>query len=210
MHDTSLICGKLFAELYGSAGKIVVDIGGLDINGSLKSFFENMGMTYICIDMEVHPSVDIVVAPGNKLPFEDGSIDLIISTSCFEHDPCFWITFKEMTRIVKMDGYIYVNAPTYGKYHSHPGDNWRFYSDAGQALAYWSGYQFSDEKVYNVKVVETFHILPKLDVWTDFVCIWCRVETKETSITVSKDILSTIGILEKMLNDMSYTTVKKC
>ena len=38
-------------------------------------------------------------------------------------------------------------------------DNWRFYSDAGQALAYWSSHQFENEPVYHMKVVETFHIL---------------------------------------------------
>jgi len=47
------------------------------------------GMKYVCIDMEADASVDIVVPPGEKLPFEDGSVDLIVSTSCFEHDPCF-------------------------------------------------------------------------------------------------------------------------
>ena len=46
-------------------------------------------MKFVCIDMEADPSVDILVQPGEKLPFEDGSVDLIVSTSCFEHDPCF-------------------------------------------------------------------------------------------------------------------------
>ena len=50
-----------------------------------------------------------------------------------------------MTRIIKPSGYIYINAPTTGHYHCYPGDNWRFYSDAGQALAYWSGKQISNE-----------------------------------------------------------------
>ena len=62
--------------------------------------------------MEADPSVDIVTPPGDKLPFGDSYVDLIVSTSCFEHDPCFWMTFKEMTRIIKPSGYIYINAPT--------------------------------------------------------------------------------------------------
>jgi len=208
MHPTSLSSGNAFSETYGGPGKIVVDVGGKDVNGSLRSFFISRGMKYICIDMEAHSSVDIVVNPGDSLPFETGSIDLIVSTSCFEHDPCFWLTFREMARIIKSDGFIYINAPTAGPYHTYPGDNWRFYSDAGQALAYWSGKQISNETVYPVKVVETFNVLG--NVWNDFVCVWKRTEDKETSITVHADILNKKGILEQSINKKGYQTRKKC
>ena len=150
MHDTALIAGMSLSQTYGQEGMVVIDIGGKNVNGSLRDFFTSRGMTFISIDMEAHPSVDIVVQPGERLPFEDGSVDLVVSTSCFEHDPCFWLTFREMTRIVKLGGAIYVNAPSGGQYHKYPGDNWRFYSDAGQALAYWSGYPnllFKEEKI---------------------------------------------------------------
>ena len=210
MHHTALTAGYIFAELYGGANKVVIDIGGKNVNGSLRPYFEKLGMKYICVDIEEDSSVDIVVKPGNKLPFDNQSIDLIVSTSCFEHDPCFWITFKEMTRIVKMDGFIYVNAPTNGAYHCHPGDNWRFYSDAGQALAYYSGYQYANEEVFPVKVIETFHTLPLNDLWIDFVCIWGRTDIKETEIIVSKNVYQNIGKLELALNNDKYKTVKKC
>uniref|UniRef100_A0A6C0APU4 Methyltransferase type 11 domain-containing protein n=1 Tax=viral metagenome TaxID=1070528 RepID=A0A6C0APU4_9ZZZZ len=210
MHDTAATAGKLFAEVYGGFGKVVVDIGGKNVNGSLRSAFENLGMKYICVDLEEDESVDIVIKPTDKLPFENGSVDLIVSTSCFEHDPCFWITFKEMTRILKRDGFIYINAPTNGPYHCYPGDNWRFYSDAGQALSYWSSYKFSNEQVFPVKVVETFHILPKRDMWLDFICVWKATDEIQKDITVSKSISQNIGILEKTLNDNGYKTKKKC
>ncbi len=212
MHYTSLIAGQSFSEAYGIDNGIVVDIGGRNVNGSLRSFFESKGMKFICVDMEKDPSVDIVVPPGEKLPFEDGSVDLIVSTSCFEHDPCFWLTFREMTRIIKPTGYIYINAPTAGPYHCYPGDNWRFYSDAGQSLAYWSGKQVSNEQIFPVKVVETFHILYKPEPWFDFVCVWKRVniEESEKTITVHSDVVSKIGILEQTINNHGLQTKKKC
>ena len=114
-----------------------------------------------------------------------------------------------MTRLVKLGGFIYINAPSNGVYHRYPGDNWRFYSDAGQALAYWSGIQVSTEIVYPVKVVETFHILPHNDIWIDFICVWERVQDKETNITVSTEISTNIGILEKAINDKGLKTIKK-
>ena len=210
MHDTAMMSGKFFAELYGGENKVVLDVGGKNVNGSLRSFFENLGMKYICLDIEEDSSVDIVIKPGDKLPFEDSSIDLIVSTSCFEHDPCFWLTFKEMSRIIKFGGFIYVNAPTNGVYHTHPGDNWRFYSDAGQALAYWSSYQIANEPVFPVKVVETFHTLPKCDIWIDFVCVWERVDEKQREIIVSNDVSKTIGKLQKALNNDNFNTIQKC
>ena len=210
MHYTSLKSGQAFSNSYEIQNGLVIDLGGRNVNGSLRSFFEEKGMTFICIDMEADKSVDIVIPPGEKLPFEDGSVDLIVSTSCFEHDPCFWLTFKEMTRIIKPTGYIYINAPTSGPYHTYPGDNWRFYSDAGQALAFWSGKQMSNETIYPVKVVETFNILGQE--WNDFVCVWKRVnvEDKETSITVHNEILNNIGILEETINKYGLQTRKKC
>jgi len=209
MHYTSTVSGNYFANVYGAAGKIVLDIGGKDVNGSLRPFFEKKDMKYICVDMEEDSSVDIVVKPGEKLPFENGSIDLIVSTSCFEHDPCFWITFKEMSRVIKLGGFIYVNAPSNGPYHGYPGDNWRFYSDAGQALSYWSSFQFGNEDIFPVKVVETFHIVPPSDTWIDFVCVWQRVDEKQRDIVVSKNVSQTTGILEKALNDNNLKTIKK-
>ena len=210
MHYTALVSGKSFSETYGINNGLVVDIGGRNINGSLREFFEEKGMRFVCVDMEADPSVDIVTPPGEKLPFDDGSVDLIVSTSCFEHDPCFWLTFREMTRIIKPTGFIYINAPTKGYYHGHPGDNWRFYSDAGQALAFWSGKQMSNEDVYPVKVIETFNIPD--DFWDDFVCVWQRVdiENAEKSIVVQEDILNNIGILEERINKYGLTTRKRC
>ena len=84
-----------------------------------------------------------------------------------------------------------------------------FIYDAGQALSYWSSFQFSNELVFPVKVVETFHILPKNDIWNDFVCVWERVHEKQTDIIVSKSISQNIGILEKALNDNNFNTKKK-
>jgi SAM-dependent methyltransferase len=210
MHNTALISGKSFAQMYGEVNKVVLDVGGTNYNGSLKQYFEELGMKYICLDIAPHPSVDIVIKPGDKYPFEDMSIDLIVSTSCFEHDPCFWITFKEMSRVIKLGGFIYVNAPTNGVYHCYPGDNWRFYSDAGQALSYWSSYQISNEPIFPVKVVETFHILPKNDIWLDFVCVWKRVDEPTKEITVSREIVNTIGPLETEINRNDCKTQKKC
>ena len=193
MHDSALFSGKYFINSYVLPEFHVVDVGGADINGSIKGYFNG---TYTVVDIEPHPSVDIVIKPGDPLPFETGSVDIIVSTSCFEHDPCFWLTFKEMARIVKVGGYIYINAPSNGYYHGYPGDNWRFYADAGQALAYWAS-----KEQYPVSVKETFFINPlnNYEPWIDFICVWKRTNVIETSILVSDDIKNKIGPLKQKL-----------
>jgi SAM-dependent methyltransferase len=199
MHDTALIVGKYFAQIYGKENFKVIDLGGLNVNGSLKPFFTELNMEYVCVDLEKHPSVDIVIKPYEKLPFDDASVDLVISTSCFEHDPCFWITFKEICRIVKLGGYIYINAPSNGAYHKYPGDNWRFYSDAGQALAFWASKKINNEEVYPVKVNETFHIMPINDIWIDFVCIFERINERTDKFIIDEKISENIGPLKQKL-----------
>jgi len=208
MHETSLKSGESFLESYGKKGELVVDIGGKDVNGSLRQIAIKLGMGYVCVDIEPDISVNIIVKPTQRLPFEDNSIDLVVSTSCFEHDPCFWLTFKEMTRIVKREGYIYINAPTRGIYHGYPGDNWRFYSDAGQALAYWSGIQIGNEKIHSVKVIETFNVLG--DDFNDFVCVWKKTNEISEEITVEKSIINNVGVLEQSINTKGFMTRKKC
>lgn len=206
MHDTAMMAGALFGKVYGKSGMKVLDVGGQDVNGSLRTPLEKLvGLEYISIDIEAGKGVDIVMKPGDNLPFEDETFDLIVSTSCFEHDPCFWLTFREICRVTKKNGYIYVNAPSNGPHHGYPGDNWRFYSDAGQALAYWSGKVF-DGKSYPVTVEETFHILPKNDIWIDFVSVWKRVEEKEDHIVLKDTVRYKEGLLRQALHSVGFKT----
>ena len=152
MHDTALYSGKCIAELYGGAKKRVLDVGGKDFNGSLRQFFTES--EFICMDMEAHSSVDVVCNPGEPFPFDDNYFDIIVSTSCLEHDPIFWMTFLEMSRVVKPDGIIYINAPSSGPPHYYPGDNWRFYPNAADSLAFWSYFYYKDKQTKHIVSVQ--------------------------------------------------------
>lgn len=201
MHDIGLLSVKLFIETYCKQHDniVVVDIGGIDENRTLRTFFESIGMKYICVDIKNHPCVDVVTKPCGELPFQTGSVDIVVSTSCFEHDPCFWITFKEMCRIVKTNGYIYVTVPSLAMYHACPGDNWRFYYDAGQALAYWSGINYGNILPYPVKVLESFHMVSVKGSWEDYVCIWQRNNISDLGIESRNESKTQSGDLENLL-----------
>ena len=173
MHDSALRTGHRFCDVYMRPGKIVVDLGGMDVNGSLRPYFESKGISFISVDQSRHRSVDVVCKSGQRLPFDDNSIDAVVSTSCFEHDPLFWLTFREMCRIIKNHGFIYINAPSTGPYHGFPGDCWRFYKDAANALAQWSGMEFEGRK-YTMHVFESFH--NSEPPWLDYVMVFRKME----------------------------------
>ena len=137
----------------------------MDVNGTLRSFAPE-DSEYIGVDLQSGPGVDVVLPSPVWFPF-NMEFDLIVSTSCFEHDPMFWVTFKEMIRVLKPSGFIYISAPSNGPYHGYPGDCWRFYPDSAKALETWSHLCG-----YPVTLVETFLVPPRRDIWTDNVMIF--------------------------------------
>ena len=60
----------------------VLDIGSLDINGNLRSEFQNS--IYVGVDVYHGRNVD-VVGKGHEVKF-DYLFDTVISAECFEHD----------------------------------------------------------------------------------------------------------------------------
>ncbi len=83
--------------------------------------------------------------------------------------------------MLKPDGILYINAPQNGPYHKCPGDNWRFYTDAAQALAAWSCLPFYSrdgaDNVFPVVVTEQFFAGREGDMWMDCNMIFKRVHT---------------------------------
>lgn len=150
MHNSAYNCAQNFYDKYLSNTKklIVVDFGSYDHNGSLKPIFQNHH--YLGLDIENGPNVDLVVH-ARKTPFFPDSVDVIVSSSCFEHDQLFWVTFLEMCRMLKPNGYIYINAPSKGKYHAYPIDCWRFKLDSWKALETWANINN-----YNIQLLESY------------------------------------------------------
>jgi hypothetical protein len=99
---------------------------------------------------------------------------LVVSTSCLEHDPLFWLTFSQMARVVVPGGFIYVSVPSNGHYHGHPVDCWRFFADAAAALAQWA--VRCDQPI---ELVENFLMPPKHDIWIDNVMVFGKSPVPE-------------------------------
>lgn len=179
MHDTALELGRQFFANYLPAAAppdrpaTILDVGSLDVNGSLRQVLpEGRLVAYTGVDFSPGPGVDQVVESAARLPFDDGHFDVVVSTSAFEHDPAFWKTFDEMLRVVRPGGFIYINAPSNGHVHQHPLDCWRFYPDAGLALA--SGCNRSDFQPV-VELVESFTFERMGCEWNDAVMVFAKL-----------------------------------
>lgn len=145
MHKSAIGYGQKFFETYASrmGEGLVVDIGAQDVNGSLKDVCPPQ-LRYCGVDFVAAKGVDVVLTDPYHLPFDDGSVDMVVCSSCFEHSEFFWLLFLEILRILKPSGLAYINAPSNGYVHRYPIDAWRFYPDAGRALVSWgerNGYQ---------------------------------------------------------------------
>ena len=140
MHDTAMMIGEQFFLSYlGEADQTevaILDVGGMNMNGSLRSVADRR-WRYVSADLSAGDGVDVVLDDPYELPFADGTFDATISSSCFEHDALFWLTFLKMSRVTKTGGYVYLNVPSNGPFHRYPIDAWRFFPDAGLALAKW-------------------------------------------------------------------------
>ncbi|MGC1459361.1 MAG: class I SAM-dependent methyltransferase [Steroidobacteraceae bacterium] len=171
MHRTAMQNGNRFFATYGGSmqGATVIDIGswGTSLRGACPPYAK-----YVGLDMIEGEGVDLVIDDPYKLPFADGSIDAVVSTSCFEHSEMFWLLYLEIMRVLKPAGLFYMCAPSNGVYHLFPVDCWRFYPDCGNALVKWGR-----KNGLNSAVLESYTSNQHLrETWNDFVCIFIKDE----------------------------------
>lgn len=174
MHSTAMKNGIRFFDTYVAkiSAPTVVEIGARNVNGSLRTVVPSH-VTYVGVDLVAAPSVDVVLTDPYKLPFEDGSIDVILSSSCYEHSEFFWESFLEIQRVLKDSGLFYMNVPSNGDFHRYPVDCWRFYPDSGVALANWAR-----RNGYKTTLLEAYTGRQGDDIWNDQVCIYVKDEAQ--------------------------------
>ena len=105
---------KTIEKLYGAkAGeKLIVNVGS--------------GITKVhpaVINLDIFPfrNVDIV-ADAAALPFRDNSLDMLISESTLEHTLHAEEAMREMRRVVRPGGFVYISIPFVMPFHASPND----------------------------------------------------------------------------------------
>jgi SAM-dependent methyltransferase len=175
MHPSAYENAALFFQVYagGRTDGQVLEVGSQDVNGSLRDLCPQ-NMTYLGTDFVEGRGVDIVLDDPYHLPFADGSQDIVVCSSCFEHSQLFWLLFLEILRILKPGGLFYLNAPSNGLFHRYPVDCWRFYPDSGGALVEWAR-----RSGYRPLLLESFISNRRPGApWNDFVGVFLKDEAQ--------------------------------
>jgi SAM-dependent methyltransferase len=176
MHESAIKNGEVFFATYSKYFKdslvTVVDIGAQDVNGSLKEVCPK-DFKYIGVDFQNGKGVDIVLSDPYTLPFENETIDIVVSSSCFEHSEMFWVSFLEILRVLKPTGIFYLNVPSDGEVHRYPVDCWRFYPDSGQALVTWA-----KRNSFNPTLLECY--TQHGGQWYDYVAVFLKSNENKT------------------------------
>lgn len=88
-------------------GKIVLECGSLNVNGSFRPLFSNCD--YTGIDIVLGPDVDLV-SKAHEAPFFDESFDVVVSGEMLEHDEYWKLSLQKMYAVLKHGGLMVISC----------------------------------------------------------------------------------------------------
>ena len=111
--------------------KRILEVGSLDVNGTLRDGIERMDPSeYIGVDIMEGRGVDIICKAENLVEkFGEESFDFVLSTCMLEHILDWKTCVSNIKRVCKKGGIILIIVPSMYPYHEYPNDYWRFKKD---------------------------------------------------------------------------------
>ncbi|MGD0370279.1 MAG: class I SAM-dependent methyltransferase [Candidatus Dormibacteria bacterium] len=111
-----------------SPGATLLDVGAGD--APYRELFSRVN--YVTCDWErsnyTPDRTPDIVAPADKIPLEDESVDAILTTQVIEHVPEPWTVLAEFHRLLKPRGRLWMTAPLVWYLHEQPYDYYRYTS----------------------------------------------------------------------------------
>jgi len=124
--------GRSVLQTADVLGRAVLEVGSMDVNGSLRSVAEPMGpASYVGVDLTSGPGVDEVCDAGDLLErFGPESFDLVLCTEVLEHVREWRGVVHNLKQLVRPGGVLLVTTRSRGfPYHEYPHDFWRYELD---------------------------------------------------------------------------------
>jgi len=81
---------------------------------------------------------------GNRLPFDDGSFDTVVSIQVLEHTPRPQPLLQEMARVLRHDGVLILSAPFSHRLHEEPYDFFRYTPHGLRAMCGEAGLEVTE------------------------------------------------------------------
>ncbi len=137
---------KIIAEYIHKENQFeLIDYGCGDM--PYKILFEPFVKKYSGLDIAENEMADIHIEKDGRIPIDESSADIVLSTQVLEHveNPAEYLS--ESFRVLKKDGLIILSTHGYWIYHPTPNDYWRWTSaglkkiieSAGFELVYFKG-----------------------------------------------------------------------
>jgi ubiquinone/menaquinone biosynthesis C-methylase UbiE len=116
--------GEISKLIFNSDSRIL-NIGSGDTNGVGRKLWKYKKGEVINMDIEGGPTVD-VVGDAHSLPFKDCEFDTIIMQAVLEHLHSPIKAVDEAFRVLKPNGYLYLEVPFLQGFHADPHDYFRY------------------------------------------------------------------------------------
>jgi hypothetical protein len=136
MHDSVRAWVASVVQEYDLANESVIDIGSLDVNGTVRDLFTG---AYVGIDRISGPNVDIVMT-AHELTKYFIPHDVVLCLEMIEHDEAFWNTLYQVSKTLNYNGHLLLTTRSNGfPQHDYPSDYWRFMPASGILLLDMAG-----------------------------------------------------------------------
>jgi SAM-dependent methyltransferase len=120
----------------------LLEVGSKTYRGqpNYRELIDKEWIRYTGLDLEAGENVDLVPERGYVWPeLKSDSFGVCISGQTFEHNPFFWVTMAEISRVLVPGGIACIIAPGAQGVHRFPVDCWRFFPDSWAALCALTG-----------------------------------------------------------------------
>lgn len=100
-------------------------------------------VTYESADLDAKPGITYV-CDVDSIPVEDGRFDLVLASQLLEHVKEPQVTMRELYRVLKPGGTLWITAPLFYAEHLLPHDYFRYTRPAWRMMARRAGFRIVD------------------------------------------------------------------